>query len=97
MMLSKIKALLEITDSSQDALLIAYIELAGDEITSWANLPEVPQKYESTQIQAVINGYSMRGAEGQISHNEGSTARTWKHEDMVSYIRTHVAPGIGVF
>lgn len=45
-----------------------------------------------TQINAVIAGYSISGAEGEVTHSENGISRTFKYEDMVNYIRSHVIP-----
>lgn len=93
---ARVKLYLGITDNSQDALINAYVEDAGKEILGWrysyaTNIPAaVPVEYETTQIQAVLAGYGIRGAEGQTSHNENGISREFKYDDMVAYIRSHV-------
>lgn len=96
--LSKLKTLLGITGEEQDSLLTVYLDLSKGEILSWMysgappdGVSDVPAQYETTQIMAVVAGYSQSGAEGQVSHSENGISRTWKYEDMVAYIRTHVA------
>lgn len=96
--IARIKLYLGISNVEQDALIAAYVEDAGREILqyrySYANaIPNsVPTEYETVQIQAVIAGYGIRGAEGQTSHNENGINRVFKYEDMVAYIRSHVIP-----
>ena len=51
---------------------------------------EVPLRYEMTQIHAVVNGYSHKGAEGEKVHNENGINRTFVYDDMIAYIRGHV-------
>ena len=101
--LAMLKSLLDITDTTQDATLTVYLTLAEKEILSWlysGKTPDgvegVPVQYEPTQIMAVVNGFSQAGAEGQLSHSENGVSRSWKHEDMVAYIRSHVAAFVGV-
>lgn len=94
--LARVKLYLGITDNTNDALLQAYIEDAGKEILQYrysyarAIPSSVPAEYENTQIQAVIAGYGIRGAEGQLSHDENGIRRTFKYEDMIAYIRNNV-------
>ena len=90
--LVQLKALLQITDTTQDSVLAVYLELARDEILSWL----YSKRYIPTQIQAVVVGFSQSGADGQLSHSENSISRTWKYDSMVAFIRSHVAAYIGV-
>ncbi len=53
-------------------------------------------EFDTTMVMAVVNGYSQSGAEGQTGHSENGISRQWKYEDMVAYIRAHVAPMVGV-
>ena len=96
--LERLKTLLDIAGSDQDDVLSVYLDFARDEILSWLysgktpeDVMDVPKQYEPTQLMACVSGFSMSGAEGQISHSENSISRSWKYEDMVSYIRQHVS------
>ena len=101
--LAMVKALLRIdsTDTSEDALITTYLEAAAQEILSWRysnahNVPEdVPAAYEMTQVQAVINGYTQSGVEGQLSSSENGIVRQFQYSDMISYVRAHVIPVAG--
>ena len=102
--LAAIKTILGFTDTSLDTTLNSYIDMAGLEIIGWrysyspnfSAITDVPTEYERTQVHAVVAGFSIRGAEGQSLHEENSIRRTFKYEDMVSYIRAHVIPIAGV-
>jgi hypothetical protein len=94
--LVQLKALLQITDTTQDSLLAVYLSLAKSEILSWlysgktpANVTDVPAQYEPTQIMAVVAGYGLMGAENQTAHSENGISRTFKYSDMVQYIRAN--------
>ncbi|MBQ2433125.1 MAG: phage head-tail connector protein [Clostridia bacterium] len=95
-------ALLGMGSEADVTLLEVYLTAAQREILAWrysysANTPnEVPPEYEMTQVYAVIAGYSHAGAEGQLSHSENGISRTFRHEDMVKYIRANVIPLAGV-
>ena len=97
---SMLKILLGVDESdiSEDKRFEVYLDSAKREILSWrysyANEKpdEVPDEYEMTQIHAVIAGYSISGAENQISHSENGISRSFKYEDMVAYIRGHIIP-----
>ena len=100
--LSMVKSMLGFTDTSEDERLKVYLTASEKEILSWRysyseEMPtEVPAEYEMTQVYAVIAGYSQSGAENQTVHNENGISRTFKHEDMIAYIRNHVIPIVRV-
>lgn len=90
------------TDSALEDKIQVYLTAAGKEIISWRysytkeSVSEVPDEYEMTQIQAVIAGYTLSGAENQTLHSENGIQRTFKYSDMLDYIRAHVIPKVGV-
>lgn len=104
--LAMVKAILRIdsTDTSEDALITTYLDMAAQEILGWRysnanpdNVPEaVPTEYEMTQVQAVINGYTQSGVEGQVLSIENGIHRHFNYSDMVEYVRAHVIPVAGV-
>lgn len=104
--LAMVKAILRIdsTDTSEDALITTYLDMAAQEILSWRysnakaeNVPEeVPAAYEITQVQAVVNGYTQAGVEGQVLSIENGIHRHFHYSDMVEYVRAHVIPVAGV-
>lgn len=96
---AQLKALLNITDTTQDSVLAVYLDLAKAEILSWLysgktpeGVTDVPAQYEPTQIMACVAGFSQSGAEGQLTHSENGVSRSWKYEDMVAYVRSRVIP-----
>lgn len=98
--LNIVKRILGIEDDSEDELLMVYLLTAGQEIISWrfsyslgqGEGLDVPGDYEMVQVFAVVAGYSQGGAENQTSHSENGISRTFKYEDMIAYIRSHVIP-----
>lgn len=99
--LSLVKTILGISasDTSLDSELTAYLDMAGEEILNWlyinhpnkhASEKNVPIRYSMVQVHAVVNGYSHKGAEGETVHNENGINRTFKYDDMIAYIRSHV-------
>lgn len=102
--LNMLKAILGIpeVDETEDDRLSVYLSAAEREILSWRysyseNAPTtVPAEYEMTQIQAVVIGYGISGAEGQRRHDENGIYRTFKYADMIEYIRQNVVPIVKV-
>ncbi len=96
--ITMVKTILRIdaTDTSEDQLIETYLEAAEREILGWrysnaSTVPgAVPAEYEVTQVQAVINGYTQAGVEGQTSSSENGIHRSFSFSDMVEYIRAHV-------
>lgn len=99
--LAMLKSILAMDDSEEERLTV-YLSASEKEILTWRysyseNAPEViPAEYEMTQIFAVISGYSQSGAENQLSHSENGVSRSFKYEDMIAYIRSHVVPIVKV-
>lgn len=52
----------------------------------------IPPRYERLQIKLAIELYTQRGAEGQASHSENGTTRTWP---SVSRILAQIVPNCG--
>lgn len=52
----------------------------------------VPKRYERLQIRLAIELYTQRGAEGQASHTENGTTRTWLAK---SRILDQITPHVG--
>lgn len=100
--LEMLMLLLNPSDDTSEEQLEAYLQIAEREILAWrysyaAEKPKtVPEEYEMTQIQAVMAGFNLSGAENQTQHTENGIARTFKYPDMLSYIRSNVVPYVGV-
>ena len=101
--IDQLKALLQITDTTQDATLAVFLSFAKNEILAWLysgktpnDVTDVPARYEPTQVKSVVAGYGLQGAEYQTAHSENGISRTFKYEDMISYIRSHVAAYVGL-
>ncbi len=100
----KLNRLNKILGVDDTVVLSEYLDMAKEEILNWlyinSSVPEditdVPRKYEQVQVQAVINGFNLSGAEGQTDHSENGISRHWRYPDMLAYIHTHVSPYIGL-
>ena len=105
--LTTLKTLLE--DGSgympSDETLNTYIALSKSEILAWMyhliggvpdDVTEVPVKYETTQIYAVLAGWTHAGAEGQTASIENGVHRNFKYTDMIDYIHNNVLPYVRV-
>jgi hypothetical protein len=97
--LGQLKALLQITDTMQEATLAVYLDFAKAEILAWLysgktpeGVSDVPARYIPTQIQAVVVGYSQSGAEGQLAHTENAISRQFEYSNMLAFIKSNVIP-----
>jgi hypothetical protein len=97
--LVQLKALLQITDTTQDSVLAVYLTLARDEILNWLysgktpeGVTDVPARYIPTQIQAVVVGYGLQGLENQTASTESAITRQFKYSNMLEFIRASVVP-----
>ena len=101
--LTTLKVLLE--DGSgympSDETLNTYITLSQNEILAWMyhlvggvpeDVTEVPPKYETIQIYAVVAGWTHAGAEGQTMSIENGVHRTFAYTDMLDYIHNNGLP-----
>lgn len=88
-----------------DEKLNTYIALSKAEILAWKyhliggvpdDVTDVPALDETSQIYAVVAGYTHAGAEGEQTHIENGVHRHFIYEDMVGYIRNHVLPYVRV-
>ena len=52
----------------------------------------IPTRYERLQLSLAVELYNQRGAEGQSSHSENGTSRTWP---SVNRILSQIAPHCG--
>lgn len=85
-------------DVAENSVLAAEIDAAGVMILNKMypfGYPEdtpVPARYEQLQIKLAIELYTQRGAEGQASHTENGTTRTWP---TVNRILAQIVPHCG--
>ena len=85
--------------------LTTYLAVAQDEILTWMyhliggvpdTVTEVPTKYDSTHIYAVVVGWTHAGAEGQKVSIENGVHRHFSYNDMLDYIHNNVLPYVRV-
>lgn len=98
--LDMLKVLLgEEADNHTEDELSTFLAIARQEILQWkyslvGGVPEdvedVAEKDEMVQIQAVIIGINIQGAEGQSISIENGIHRNFDYSSMVSYIRANV-------
>lgn len=50
----------------------------------------IPARYERLQVKLAVELFNQRGAEGQTSHSENGTSRTWGASRILAQIPSHV-------
>lgn len=70
-------------DTAEDNVLLSEIQAAETMILNkmypfgYSDDVTVPLRYERLQIKLAVELFTQRGAEGQASHSENGTTRTW--------------------
>lgn len=88
-------------DSPMDDELIALLNVTKGAILNrrypqgYDITQEVPCKYEHIQLQACVQLYNKKGAEGQSSHNENGIARVYEQGDIPISLLKQVLPMAG--
>ncbi len=97
--IDQLKALLQITDTTLDAMFAVYLSLAKSEILSWLysgktpdGITDVPARYEPTQVMACVVGFGLQGLENQTASTENAITRQFKYSNMLEFIRANVVP-----
>jgi hypothetical protein len=97
--LDQLKALLQITDTTQDATLAVFLTFAKNEILAWLysgktpdDVTDVPARYEPTQVMACVAGFGLQGLENQTASTESAITRQFKYSNMLEFIRANVVP-----
>ena len=96
-MLQRIKLLLNISDSSKDALLEELIENAEEYVATYCNNADAVTSLTSAIIQMVIQDYNRMGAEGLNSESYSGVSfnyQTTYSEDIMKQLRRYRKIGV---
>jgi hypothetical protein len=84
-------------DTAEDNVLLSELHAAESMILNkmypfgYADETVLPPRYERLQVKLAVELFSQRGAEGQSSHSENGTARTWPEVSRIlKMIPSHV-------
>lgn len=97
--LAMVKAM--INDDTTDAVISAYLTLAGKKICRLAypydnTITEVPEKYDAVHIDATVYLLNKRGGEGEITHAENGVSRTYESADLPASMLRVIVPVVGI-
>ena len=85
-------------DTAEDEVLLSEIQAAESMILNkmypfgYSEDKPIPARYERLQIKLAVELFTQRGADGQASHTENGTTRTWP---SVNRILAQIAPHCG--
>ena len=86
--------------SDPDDVLSTYLTLAGKKIIAKAypydsSVSDVPEQYETLQVEIAAYMLNKRGAEGQVTHTENGIQRQYENGDVPSSMLKTVTPFCG--
>lgn len=85
-------------DTAEEKVLLSEIQAAESMILNkmypfgYPDNAVIPPRYERLQISLAVELFTQRGAEGQASHSENGTTRTWP---TVNRILAQIVPHCG--
>ena len=88
-------------DTVSDEELTALLEITKGAIlnrrypSGYSDKTEVPVKYEHIQLQACVQLFNKKGAEGQSAHSENGISRTYESGDISYSLLSQVLPMAG--
>ena len=88
--LDSLKTILNISDTSEDALLTIHLDMATAFIADKRNSydesgdPVLESKYEFVQLMLATESYTKSGAEGERSHSESAISRSYENGSAYS-------------
>lgn len=91
-MLSKVKIMLGITDTTKDDLISLLIDLAKEEATSFCNLSEYAEELDSIVIRMVVQNYNKNGNEGIASASYSGVSESYLDnysQDVIKSLKKH--------
>lgn len=97
----KIQMVSAMSGETNDAVISAYLRLAGSKICQLAcpfqsDVEDVPPKYEMVQVEAAVYLLNKRGAEGETSHSENGISRSYENGDLPESMLRQITPMAGV-
>jgi len=99
----KIRVIQDATGEGDNDLIEAYLSMATEAVLDRlypceVNLEDfdVPSKYDSVVIECAVYLLNKRGAEGQISHSEVGTSRSYESASIPASMLRRVTPFVRV-
>ena len=84
-MLARVKTLLGITDTNQDALLKEIITIISARVNMIMSEEILPDELEYVVVEASVNRFNRLRSEGTTSHSVEGESWTWADDDLATY------------
>ena len=101
--LATLRKMLDEGDTVSDAIANTYLAAAEKAVINLAypfgdvSEKTMPERYEYEQIEIAAYMLNKRGAEGETSHTEGGTSRTFETGDIPISLRARITAYAGGF
>lgn len=99
---SMLTLLTAMTGETDDAVLLAYLELAAEKVIKKCypfdpTKTEVPDRYKPNQVEIAAYLLNKRGAEGETRHSENGIDRTYADASVPDSMLKDIVPFGKVF
>lgn len=89
------------TGETDEVLLSAYLDLAGEKICNKcypfsSGKRDIPEKYHTLQIEIACYLLNKRGAEGETAHSENGINRSYESASVPDSMLKSVVPFVSV-
>lgn len=86
-----------LTGETNSEILSTFLKIAADKVLRRAypfddTVTEVPEKYESVQLQIAAYLLNKRGAEGELTHAENGISRSYENGDVPASLLRDIVP-----
>lgn len=93
----KLNMLAAMTGETNQAVLSAYLYLAGQKVLARAfpydpSVTAVPGRYDAAHIEIAAYLINKRGAEGETAHSENGVSRSYEDGDVPSSLLRGIVP-----
>lgn len=99
---TKITLVKGMTDETDEDVISAFLEMAGDEIRNLADphksreRESVLEEYGALQAKAAAYYLNKRGWDGQLAHSENGISRSYESAGLPASITREITPICGV-
>lgn len=86
-----------LTGETNDDVLLTFLDIAKDKVLSKCypyrqDVTDVPERYQTTQLEIAVYLLNKRGAEGQTAHNENGINRSYESASVPDSMLEGIVP-----
>jgi hypothetical protein len=91
-----------LTGETNDDILLTFLDIAKDKVLSRCypyrnDVADVPERYQTTQLEIAVYLLNKRGAEGETAHNENGINRSYENASVPESMLKGIVPFGSVF